>query len=425
MTPRIVTKNFDVDRAWEIGVYESAGGYGAAKKIFGQVPPEKLIDEMKAANLRGRGGAGFPAGVKWGFLPKDGAKPIYLVVNADEGEPGTFKDRSLMELDPHLLVEGCLLTCWAIKAHTAYIYIRGELKRAWERVQGAIDQARAKGYVGGRPFGQEWSVEIHTHRGAGAYICGEETALLNSLEGRRGEPRLKPPFPAISGAFGAPTIINNVETIMVVPWILENGGKAFDALGVPEQKDGGVRVYGVSGMVKNPGLFELPVGITLRDLVFNHAGGPLDGRTITGIIPGGSSCPVLVPSEFDIRMTVDSLKTVGSMLGTCGAIVLDDSICPVAAAENLMSFYHHESCGQCTPCREGTGWMEKLVHKIESGAGTTNDVETLASVANNIMGNTICAFGDGAAMPMVGFVKKFRADFDRHVLLKRCPWEAR
>ncbi len=423
--PKIVSPNFDTPEAWRLEVYESRGGYAAAKQAFA-MEPAKIIEEVKASNLRGRGGAGFPTGVKWGFLAK--SKPCYLVVNADEGEPGTFKDRALMEKDPHRLLEGIIATCWAIGAHTAYVYIRGEFVLPYRRVQAAIDEAYAKGYLGKKPFGQDHPIDVYTHRGAGAYICGEETALLNSLEGKRGEPRLKPPFPAVVGAFGCPTIVNNVETLCAVPWIVVHGGKAFADLGV--DKDGGTRLFGLSGYVKRPGLYELAVGVTVRELVFDVGGGVRDGHQLKGVIPGGSSTPVLLPSEIDVPMTVDGIKAAGSMLGTACAMVLDDTTCAVRSMLNLMNFYAHESCGQCTPCREGCGWIDKILARIEAGQGTLADVDLVGNVAGNILGNTICPFGDGAAMPTLAFVKKFRGEFEQHVLLKKCPqggrfqWEA-
>jgi NADH-quinone oxidoreductase subunit F len=415
---KIVSKNFGVERSWEIEVYESRGGYRSVRKAL-TMEPAAIIGEMKTAAVRGRGGAGFSAGVKWGFLPKDNPKPRYLVVNADEGEPGTFKDRRLMELDPHLLIEGIVCACWATGAHTAYIYIRGELKLAWQRLEQAIAAAHAKGYLGKRPFGSDHAVDVYTHRGGGAYICGEETALLNSLEGKRGEPRLKPPFPAVVGAFGCPTIVNNVETIMTVPWIVENGGQAFVSLGVVG--DGGVRMYGVSGHVRRPGLWELPVGTRLSTLIHEYAGGPAGGA-IKGVIPGGSSTPGLLPNEIDIPMTVDGVRAAGSMLGTACATVFNEHTCAVRLAENLAQFYQHESCGQCTPCREGTGWMLNILHQAEAGAAKLEAVDLLLSAAGNIMGNTICPFGDGAAMPIVAFARKFTDEFIKHAMMKKCPF---
>ena len=417
---KIVSRNFETPRSWELDVYESRGGYQAVRKAFG-LEPAKIIDEMKTAAVRGRGGAGFSAGVKWSFLPKDNPEPRYLVVNADEGEPGTYKDRRLMELDPHLLLEGILCACWATGAHTAYIYIRGELKLAWQRLEQAIAAANAKGYLGKRPFGHDFAVDVYTHRGGGAYICGEETALLNSLEGKRGEPRLKPPFPAVVGAFGSPTIVNNVETIMNVPWIVDNGGQAYLSLGVPG--DGGTRMYGVSGHVKNPGLWELPVGTKLSTLVHEYAGGPAGGA-IKGVIPGGSSTPVLLPDEIDIPMTVDGVRGAGSMLGTACAAVFNEHTCAVRLAENLARFYAHESCGQCTPCREGTGWMHNILREAEAGVAKVDRVDLLLSAAGAIMGNTICPFGDGAAMPILAFAKKFREEFLEHARQGKCPFGA-
>jgi NADH-quinone oxidoreductase subunit F len=352
------------------------------------------------------------------------------VINADEGEPGTFKDRTIMELDPHRLVEGCLITMRAIGAHVCYIYVRCELVKSIERIEAAIEEARQRGYVGKTPFGVSHPVELWVHAGAGAYICGEETSLLNSLEGLRGEPRLKPPFPAVSGAFGCPTIVNNVETIAAVPDIVRMGGKEWAALSrLPN--DGGTRLYGVSGHVKKPGVYEGPVGLTLRELIYDFGGGMLrDDRPLKAVIPGGSSTPVLRPddivdapaenhplhawhgkSHIDVPMGVDTYRALGTMLGTCCAIVMDSSVSMVEAARNLMHFYAHESCGQCTPCREGTGWLHDILNNLCAGRGKPEDVALLVDVANNMMGNTICAFADGTAMPMLGFVQRFRDEF--------------
>jgi len=428
--PKILTKNYGVADSWTLAAYEKNGGYAALRKALA-MQPAQLVDEVKAANLRGRGGAGFPAGMKWGFLKPRPGVPNYITVNADESEPGTFKDRTLMEIDPHRVIEGCVISAYALNVQTVYIYVRGELVLSVRRLEAAVREAREKGYVGNRVMGRDLAIDVVVHAGAGAYICGEETGLLNSLEGKRGEPRLKPPFPAIAGAFGAPTIVNNLETIAAVPTIVEMGGENFSKLSrLHHIKDGGVRLYGVSGPVKKPGIFEAPVGITLRELVFELAGGPRDGRTIVGIIPGGSSTPVVredeivsAPDEksvlhawhgksfFDVPMGVETFRGLGTMLGTCCAIVLDDTTDLVRAAENLMVFYAHESCGQCTPCREGCAWMAKLCGKIADGNGKPADLDQLYDVANNILGNTICALGDGAAMPMLGFLQKYRAEF--------------
>lgn len=429
---KILSNRFDVDDSWTLAVAERHGAYQTARRALTAMTPETIKEEVKAANIRGRGGAGFPAGVKWGFLPKD-AETVYLVVNADEGEPGTFKDRQIMELDPHRLIEGCIITMYATGSHVAYIYVRCELVKAIQRLEAAIEEARNKGYLGRRPFGKDHTLEIHVHPGAGAYICGEETALLNSLEGKRGEPRLKPPFPAIKGAFGQPTIVNNVETVAVVPDVIQMGGAIWSAISLlPESfRDGGTRLYGVSGHVKNPGIFEAPVGITLRELIYDLGGGMLDdARPIKGVIPGGSSTPVLHPdhkvnapkdddpmhpwhgkSHLDVPMGVDTMRGLGTMLGTCCAIVMDTSVNMVQAARNLMKFYKHESCGQCTPCREGCGWLVDVLEQIALGHGRREDVDLLVDIANNMMGNTICALADGTAMPMLAFIQKYPQDF--------------
>ena len=429
---KILSNRHSVDQAWTLPVAERHGAYTTARRAITTMKPEAIKDEVKAANIRGRGGAGFPAGMKWGFLPKD-AETVYLVINADEGEPGTFKDRQIMELDPHRLVEGCLITMHAIGAHVTYIYVRCELVKSIRRLEAAIDEARRKGYLGERPFGKAHPLEIYVHPGAGAYICGEETALLNSLEGKRGEPRLKPPFPAIKGAFGMPTVVNNVETIAAVPDIVKMGGKKWSDISLlPESfRDGGTRLYGVSGHVKTPGVYEAPVGITLRNLIYDLGGGMLDDkRPLKGVIPGGSSTPVLHPdhtvdapsednplhpwhgqSHLDVPMGVDTMRGLGTMLGTCCAIVMDDSVNMAEAARNLMKFYKHESCGQCTPCREGCGWLVDVLEQIASGQGTRSDVDLLVDISNNMMGNTICALADGTAMPMLAFIQKYPEDF--------------
>ncbi|MBI5486135.1 MAG: NADH-quinone oxidoreductase subunit NuoF [Deltaproteobacteria bacterium] len=418
---RLLTRNWDTPDAVRLPVYEQRGGYKAARKALGMTPAE-VIAEVKKANLRGRGGAGFPAGVKWGFI--NAAAPTkYLVINADEGEPGTFKDRVLMERDPHQLVEGCIIASYAIGAHHCYIYIRGELPKAAKTLTGAIAEARAHGYLGKSCFGRPFELELTVHRGAGAYICGEETALLESLEGKRGEPRLKPPFPAVVGAFGQPTIVNNVETISAVTHVLERGGDAFTALGLPG--DGGTRIFCLSGHVKKPGLYELPVGTPLRTLIYEHGGGIREDRALKAVIPGGSSTPVLLPEHLDAPLSVDGLKAVGSMIGSAAVIVMDETTCVVRAMWRLARFYHHESCGQCTPCREGTGWLERVLWRIETGVGRDGDVDLLKSIAENMMGNTICPLGDAAAMPTLGFLNRFRTEFEQHVLQGKCPFGGR
>jgi NADH-quinone oxidoreductase subunit F len=397
--------------------YRADGGYRSLEKALG-MDPAAIVEEVKRSNLRGRGGAGFATGLKWTFLPKD-VRPRYLTINADESEPGTFKDRYIIEHDPHMLLEGMAITCWALDMHLAYIYIRGEFAKQARILEAAIAEARAAGIIGPRVMGRDFDLEIHVHRGAGAYICGEESALLESLEGKKGYPRLKPPFPAVVGLWGKPTIINNVETIANVPWIVEHGGDAYAALGVG--KSGGTRLFGVSGNVNRPGVYEKPVHYNLKKLIMEDAGGVPGGRRVKAVIPGGSSCPVLTGDEIDISLEYDAVKAAGSMSGSGGVIVFDESVCMVRALSRIAKFYAEESCGQCTPCREGTTWMEGMLHKLEQGHGSAADVAKLAQVADSIAGNTICALGDAAAMPVQSFVKKFRHEFLQHAELRRCP----
>ena len=409
----------------DIGVYKANGGYEAARKAL-RLAPDEVREIVKEASLRGRGGAGFPAGVKWGFVPRDTGKPVYLVINADEGEPGTFKDRYFLDHDPHRLVEGCLIAAWALCARTVYIYIRGEFVRGIRTVEKAIEDARSAGLLGktlltGKPAldGQPFSVDMHVHPGAGAYICGEETALIESIEGSPGQPRLKPPFPAVSGLFGCPTIVNNVETICALPPIIEKGAAWWNEFG-PE-RDSGVKVMGVSGHVRKPGLFEFPMGKNLKELIYDDCGGILDDRELKLVIPGGSSTPALLPDEIDISLSFDEVPKSGSMMGTAGVIVVAEPTCAVALAHRLAKFYAHESCGQCTPCREGCGWLERTLDRIEKGLGTMADVDLVGQVCDQIEGHTICALGDACAMPVRAIVKKFRHEFEEHVRLGRCP----
>jgi NADH-quinone oxidoreductase subunit F len=428
-----LTHSYGKPDGHKLAAYESEGGYRAAKKALGMTR-DAVIDEVKKAHIRGRGGAGFDCGTKWTFMPKESKKPHYLVINADEGEPGTFKDRTIMEQNPHSLVEGCIIGCFAIGAHAAYIYVRDELHLSKERLWGAIEEAKAKGYLGARACGTNYAVEVYVHTGAGAYICGEETSLLNSLEGRRGEPRFKPPFPAQYGAFGCPSTVNNVETIAIVPSVLNLGGDAFSQLSsLHSFNDGGARLFGVSGHVNNPGIFECAVGLTLRELIYDLGGGVLGNRKILGVIPGGSSCPVHLPDEIvnvpgdprfepyngksilDLPLGVETFRAAGGMLGTCCAIVLAEDSDPVLALHNLMRFYKHESCGQCTPCREGCGWIERILDKLVQGTGSMEELDQIHRIASDITGNTICAFGDGAAMPALSFVRKYRKHFEDYV----------
>ncbi|KAA0231535.1 NADH oxidoreductase (quinone) subunit F [candidate division KSB1 bacterium] len=396
--------------------YLSAGGYEAAKKALAMTPDE-IINETIKSNLRGLGGAGFPTGRKWSFIPKQSPKPKYLVINADESEPGTFKDRYIITRATHALIEGIIIAAKAIDAHTAYIYIRGEYVEPARILQAAIDEAYQNKILGDDVLGTGYKLNLFVHRGAGAYICGEETALLESLEGKKGWPRMKPPFPAIEGLFRCPTIVNNVETIAYVPAILKNGGDWFAKLG--SEKCGGYRFYSVSGHVNNPGVYELPHGTTLREII-NQAGGVRNGKKLKAVIPGGSSSPVLRPEEIDVKMDVESLAALGSMIGSAGVIVIDEDTCLLDVLLVTSRFYHHESCGQCTPCREGTGWLDKVFTRMAQGNGRIEDVDNLWSIANGIMGNTICPLGDAAAMPVFGFIKKYREEFEAHAKTGKC-----
>ncbi len=412
MSELLLTRNFGDPTALSLEGYEAKGGYQALRKALA-MEPAALVEEVKKAGLRGRGGAGFSTGTKWGFLPKEDGLPRYLVVNADEGEPGTFKDRPLMEQDPHQLLEGIIIASFALRVNRAYIYIRGEFRQSLARMGEAISQASAKGYLGSHVLGSAFSLEVSTHPGAGAYICGEETALLESLEGHKGQPRLKPPFPALRGLFGRPTIINNVETLCCVPHIVSRGAEAWAALGV--EKNGGTKMYCVSGQVAKPGVFELWHGVTLRSLIEEQAGGPLPGRRVKAVIPGGSSSPVLTADELDVRMDFDSLMRAGSMLGSAAVIVMDDSTSLVRALHNLTAFYSHESCGQCTPCREGTAWLHKILTKIVNGQGTIADLDRMSSICDAMVGKTICVLADACAFPVQSFTRKFRPEFEEYI----------
>lgn len=418
LTPHVRQKN-----AFSLDSYLQHDGYEAMRKALTHTP-DQIIDMVKASGLRGRGGAGFPTGMKWQFVDRKSTKPRYIVCNADESEPGTFKDHVLMERNPHLLIEGCAIGCYAIGAKVAYIYIRGEFYHVQQHLEAAIDEARAKGYLGKNIFGSGFDCEVYVHRGAGAYEAGEETALLESLEGKRAQPRNKPPFPALFGLYGCPTAVNNVETLTNVPLIVAKGPEWFAALG-PE-KNGGPKLYCVSGHVKNPGVFEASMNITLRELIEGekYAGGVPNGRQLKAVIPGGSSVPILLPDQLDTQASFDAVAKAGSLLGSAAIIVLDDSVCMVWLAKNLLHFYKHESCGKCTPCREGTDWMYKLLTKIEGGHGTMRDIDLLGSVANNVNGKTLCAFGDAAATPALTTLKHFRQEFEAHVREGRCTLQA-
>jgi NADH-quinone oxidoreductase subunit F len=416
----LLFQNVWKENSTSIDVYKAAGGY--AKLADGlRTPPEEIVEEVKKSNLRGRGGAGFPTGMKWSFLPKDSPKPRYMCVNADESEPGTYKDRVIIERDPHRLIEATVVSCHAIRCHLAFIYIRGEFHEGARILERALAEARAAGYVGQNILGTGVDVEIHVHRGAGSYECGEETALIESLEGKRGQPRIKPPFPAVVGLYGCPTIVNNVETLVNVPLILTRGADWFANYGTP--KNGGPKLYSVSGHVVRPGSYEAPMGrVTLRDLIYGegYAQGIRGGRKLKAVVPGGSSTPVLTASELDVAMDFDGVAKAGSMLGSAGTIVMDDSTCMVWMAANLTYFYKHESCGKCSPCREGTGWMLRLLQRMEAGEAKEPDLDLLLKVADSIGGKTVCPFGDAAIAPPQSTLQKFRAEFEYHVREKRC-----
>jgi len=409
---KVLTKFFGTENSHTIDVYLGKDGYKAAEKALQNMKPEDVMAEVKAANLRGRGGAGFPAGVKWGFVPQDVDKPKYLCVNADEGEPGTFKDRYIMNHAPHLLLEGIILSSYAVGIHTAYIYIRGEYEFVAQRLEKSISEAYEKGYLGENILETGYDLDITVHRGAGAYICGEETALLESLEGKRGNPRLKPPFPASIGLFQSPTVINNVETISNIPSIITNGAKWFTKQGLPN--DGGTRIFGVSGMVKNPGIYELPMGTSLKDLIFKHAGGMKEGKKLKAVIPGGMSAPVLTADEIDIKMDFDSLIEAKSMLGSAAVIVIDKNTSMMDVLKTVSKFYTHESCGQCSPCRIGNSWIYKIVNRMAEGNGKKGDVDTIIRLADNMLQKTLCPLGDAAAMPILSIAKKFRKELESY-----------
>ena len=397
------------------------GAYEGLRKAL-SMEPGKVIDAVKASGLRGRGGAGFPTGMKWGFVPKDSPKPKYVCCNADESEPGTFKDHVLMERNPHLVIEGVAIACYAIGARTGYIYIRGEFLHAAEVLEAALAEARAAGYLGRNILGSGFDCDIHVHRGAGAYEAGEESALLESLEGKRAQPRLRPPFPAVVGLYGCPTVINNVETLANVPLILVKGPAWFASIG-PEQNTG-PKLFCVSGHVVKPGVYEASMHTTLRQLIYDYAGGIRGGRALKAVIPGGSSTPVLLPDAIDAPASFDGMLKAGSMLGSAAMIVMDDTTCMVWAAENLIHFYRHESCGKCTPCREGSDWMLKILHTIERGEGEMRDLDLLESIARNIAGKTLCPFGDAEVAPVLSTLQHFRHEYEAHVREGRCPLHA-
>jgi NADH-quinone oxidoreductase subunit F len=397
-----------------IDVYEASGGYAMLRNALSR-KPEDVTEEVKKSNLRGRGGACFPTGLKWTFMPKESAKPKYLCVNGDESEPGTFKDRQIFELNPHLLIEGTLIACYAMGITTAYLYVRGEYKHWIDLVQKAVDDAYARGYIGTNILGSGYSTNLYIHRGAGAYICGEESSLMNSLEGQRGYPRVKPPFPAQNGLWGCPTTINNVETMANIPIILRMGWESYSKIGAT--KHPGPILVGVSGHVNNPGVFEMPTGVPLLDIIHQYAGGVPGNKRIKAVIPGGSSTMILRGDALDgVCMDADSLKAAGSSVGTAGVIVMDEDTDLIKVITRITEFYHHESCGQCTPCREGTGWMLKMLRRFERSDARPADIDLLLDVANNIEGNTICALGDAAAWPVQSMIKRFRDEFEQRAV---------
>lgn len=415
---KFLTRHMGTPDLWTLATYRSLGGYQTLEKALNEHQPQDLITLIRDAGLRGRGGAGFPTGVKWGFLPKDD-RPRYLVCNADESEPGTFKDRMLLEETPHQILEGLIISCYAVGAHLAFIYLRGEFFLGAERVQAAIDEAYEAGYLGRNILGSGMQLDVLLHRGAGAYICGEETGLIESLEGKRAYPRIKPPFPANIGAFGMPTVVNNVETLCNIPHIVARGAAWYNSIG-PE-RNRGTRMFCVSGKVKKPGVYELPLGLPLRDIIYEYGGGLHAGRSLKAVIPGGGSARILTADEaMQVNSDFDALQQAGSMGGSGGVMVLDDTVCIVQSTYIIAEFFHDESCGQCSPCREGTGWMKKILQRIEYGEGRPGDIDLLLHMGTNIFGRTICPLGDASVWPVESAINKFRQEFEYHVHEKQC-----
>jgi NADH-quinone oxidoreductase subunit F len=406
--------------AENIDRYLELDGYKAVRKAI-EMGPEGIINEMKASNLRGRGGAGFPTGMKWSFVPKESAKPKYILCNGDESEPGTCKDRLIFEHDPHSVIEGVMIAGLAVGAKKGYIYLRGEYRYLSIIMQKAIADAYAKGFLGKNIFGSGIDFDVYWHGGAGAYEVGEESALMESLEGKRGVPRIRPPFPAVVGLWGGPTVINNAETLASVPHILLMGGQKYAEIGTP--KNGGTRLFCMSGNVEKPGVYELPMGYNLKKMIYEVAGGIWKGRNLKAVVPGGSSVPVLLANEIDVAADFDSMMKAGSMLGSGGVIVIDDHTCMVKFALRTIKFYQHESCGWCIPCREGTDWLKKTLIRFHAGGGIKKDIDNMAYLAENMLGRTFCPLGDAAAMPIIGFVKKFREEFEAHLEGRPCPYE--
>jgi len=406
---KLLTRRFGLPNSESLDTYLANGGYTGFRKAI-ELAPDEIIEEVKKSGLRGRGGAGFPTGLKWGFVPKQTDKPKYIVVNADEGEPGTCKDRVLMVNDPHLLLEGMLIAGRAIGARAGYVYIRGEYRYVIEIMNRAIAEAYERGYLGKNVLGSGMDFDIYTHTGAGSYECGEESALLESLEGKRGQPRIRPPFPAVSGAFQCPTILNNVETFCSVPVILAEGAEAFASVGT--EKNGGTRLFCLSGHVARPGVYELPMGFNLLRMIQEVGGGIPNGKKLKAVIPGGSSCPVLKADECDLPMDFDSVAKAGSMLGSGGVVIMDETTDMVRMAVRIMQFYQHESCGWCVPCREGTLWIKKVLMRLDQGRGRSSDIDLVGELSRNMLGKTFCPLGDAAAMPTISYVEKFRDEFE-------------
>ncbi len=416
----VISQRFGIPDSHTLAVYLKHDGYQALEKALKQMTPEQVTQEVKKSNLRGRGGAGFPTGAKWSFVPKDTSKPKYIIANADESEPGTCKDRPLMEFDPHQLIEGMLIAAWAVSARQGYIYIRGEYRYVMNILDAAIAEAYAGGYLGRNILGSGFDFDLCSHTGAGAYECGEESALMESLEGKRGYPRIRPPFPAVVGLYGCPTVINNVETLSSVPAIILQGAEWYANLGTP--KNGGTRLFCISGHVNRPGIYELPMGFNLQRMIEEVAGGMANGKRLKAVIPGGSSCPLLKAEEADLPMDFDSLTKAGSMLGSGGLVVIDEETCMVDLARRIMHFYAHESCGWCIPCREGTHWLRLMLDRFHEGGGHAEDIPLIGELAKNMLGRTFCPLGDAAALPTISIVKKWPQEFEEH-LRGRCPYK--
>jgi NADH-quinone oxidoreductase subunit F len=416
----VISRRFGIPNSKKIDVYMQHDGYQALEKALKQMTPDLIIDEMKKSNLRGRGGAGFPTGMKWSFVPKDTSKPKYVLANCDESEPGTSKDRPLLEMDPHQLIEGMVIAGRAVGAQAGYAYVRGEYRYVIDILDVAIAEAYAKGYLGKNILGSGFNFDLATHTGAGAYECGEESALMESLEGKRGYPRIRPPFPAVVGLYGCPTVINNAETLSSVPAIILKGGEWYAGLGTP--KNGGTRLYSISGHVNKPGIYELPLGFNLKRMIEDVAGGMKDGKRLKAVIPGGSSCPLMSAGEIDVALDFDSVAKVGSMLGSGGTVVIDEDTCMVDVARRIMHFYAHESCGWCIPCREGTTWLRKMLDRFHEGGGRPEDIPLIDELSKNMLGRTFCPLGDAAAMPTISIVKKWRNEFEDH-LRGKCPYK--